>query len=329
MSIINTYSAIIVAIIGLLGTFLPILYNSNLNGTDGKGPLIAFSKYIDRENATLLNLNVKNIGNAIATNMSLYINSPISSKSSAIISNLTNIFSPTEIKYNNKTINIGETLAINNSNLKLDVPKLIHGEGSDISLQMSLLYNHYLSRYNTNIDIIAIYDQGSSKTHLAPYLTANELFKQFWDTYFSGWLGTIYLILFLIFYIILIYYFGVKRRRKKYFEKLVNNLIAIRDTLYLDRKSNKKIDFSLGKNQLLLEKLDSKSLSKIKLRKGYERILDIEDFIHLNDLYMKIHQRNLLLQNTKTDETELEGINSKLLKKLDEILLKINWKKYL
>ena len=44
---------------------------------------------------------------------------------------------------------------------------------------------------------------------------------------------------------------------------------------------------------------------------------------------MKIHQRNLLLQNTKTDETELEGINSKLIKKLDEILLKFNWKKYL
>ncbi|MGB9167414.1 MAG: hypothetical protein WCB31_00635 [Nitrososphaeraceae archaeon] len=49
---------------------------------------------------------------------------------------------------------------------------------------------------------------------------------------------------------------------------------------------------------------------------------------------MKVQHRNLLLQNTKTNETEqnefdVEEINSELIKILDDILLKIDWKKYL
>ncbi|MGB9167415.1 MAG: hypothetical protein WCB31_00640 [Nitrososphaeraceae archaeon] len=68
---------------------------------------------------------------------------------------------------------------------------MIHGEGSDISLKISLLYGSYNLKDNTNIDIIAIYDQGSSKTHLQPIVPISVILNQFWDTYFSGGLNNI------------------------------------------------------------------------------------------------------------------------------------------
>ena len=83
MSIINTYSSIIVAVIGFGGALIPILYSSNLSINNSA--LVDISTDNQVADNEVENITIKNIGNTIVTNISIYINT------SSIISNLTNL----------------------------------------------------------------------------------------------------------------------------------------------------------------------------------------------------------------------------------------------
>ena len=64
----------------------------------------------------------------------------------------------------------------------------------------------------------------------------------------------------------------------------------------------------------------------------YFRRLDIKDFILLDEFNTLFKKRDELLKSNdklKIDKDELKQINEQLLNSLNEILIKINWKRYL
>lgn len=311
MSKLSLLTPIIVALIGIIGTLMPSFIN-NLSSQKDNTPNIE----IDVDNIGYeKKIDVSNIGNGPATNMALFIDA-----SPQTISTLTNIISTSDILFNNKSIETGKPIEINNTNVKLRTSNFIHGKGSIISLAVSLEKNGFQTYISPNIIVRSIYDQGSS-SNIFQDITVQS----------PPW----------VFYYILIYlpvigymfYYVAITRKKGYFKKIIESLLAIRHTLKSDFQTEKIFeDVWNTKGITLVDKYYAKIKGGWNLER-FRKSMNIRDYILLDDFFTLLGKRNFLLQSNLTDiskreDITLKEINEQILDSINKILIKIQWKKY-
>ena len=333
MSYLASLVPIMVAFIGVIGTIAPYLIDKYFTNNEDN-PLLNFKTDIGDYSIII---NLTNHGKQPATNMNLYMDVfPFN------ISNITNIFSTTDIYYNNSLLDIGEFAQIGNTNTKLNIPKFIQGEGSFILL--IIFFPEYIYNTNLKFSLMSVFDQGSVRKDLTSINQPNILIlASISNQIFTFTQYVLYLVLlyFALAYVYLIYR-GTIGKRKIYFKLLLDRLLKIRRLLQFYIQTIE--DF-----QNVFDKTVSKSKSShrsanlyVKLRNllyykegptlDYFRKFEIKDFILLDEFNTLLEKRNKLLESNdklKVDKSKLKQINENLLSSLNEVLIKVNWKKYL
>lgn len=126
---------IITAIIAIIGSFVPIFFGPIANFIFTK-PFVIFEYSNVESNKPIKNVTIQNFGQGPAHNITLFVES-----SKGKIMNLVNMFSTSDILYNNNTIDINQKLLINKTVLELEIPKLTQGFGSQVNFQLELEKN--------------------------------------------------------------------------------------------------------------------------------------------------------------------------------------------
>lgn len=298
---------IIVAVIGIIGTIIPALIENKLLQSE-KEPLIMINNDKNfSENSVMIDLH--NTGKIPATNISLFIETfPFT------ILNLTNVFSTSNIFVGLNQLENNDIILVNKSYIQLQIPKLIQGPGSIISLK--IFTNQNIEYSNLAMMLRIIYDQGSSSMGLgllpvSQQKTYPELLSKFVQEF-----SAIYSIFYIFLIGFLVYYFGIKLK-KRYLKKIIEGTIEIRRILNLDIHSS-----------LIFKKFP-------KRNNKFMKTVDIKDYILLDDFFTILEQHNILLQSARTPNKseignyELIKLNNKLLKIANKILNEINWKQYI
>ena len=191
---------------------------------------------------------------------------------------------------------------------------------------------HNLDLINDVVNIITIYDQGSSELR---DFSGNSFYS------FNNPLLIIYVRL----YPVILVYFLYNRRirlRKKSFNQIVDNLISIRNTLKVSISNDAILESAwdkLTKGRSFVdiirsnESNDERNVQEERRRHlKFLRRLDIKDYVMLNDFYILLEKRNNLLntkfENDNFPDIQLKELNKKLLHSANEILTNIDWNKY-
>ena len=328
MSSLTLFVPIIVALIGVLGTIAPYLIDKTLS-TNLNDPLLNFKTEIGDYS---LIINLTNYGKQPATNMNLFMDvSPFN------ISNITNIFSTTDIYYNKSLFDTGEIVQIDNTITKLNIPNFIQGEGTFISLK--IFFQEYIYNTNLKLSLRSVFDQGSVRTDVNSINQPNtSILATISNQIFTFALYVLYIVLLYFgLTIVSLFYFRTILKRKIHFKALFDRLLRIRRLLQFDIQTienfqnlfDKSKSFSKLKLINLKNYLDGKE--GVTLTLDYFRKFEIKDFILLDEFNTLLEKRNKLLESNdelKVDKGELKQINEKLLSSLNEILIKVNWKKY-
>jgi hypothetical protein len=320
MSNLSIITPIIVAFIGIIGTITPYLIDKIFPQNDT--PIIdhqIFPKPFENS----ISINLTNHGKEPATNMSLFIDA-----SPSIILSLSNIFSTSDIYFNNTLLDIGEILPINNTITKIKIPVFIQGGGSFISLKIT--FKEPLLNSNFRMSLISIYNQGSIKTDIDSLTASNSKQNQFVNIIENYWY--FYILFYPILLMIILRYYNKRKKGKAFFKGFIYNVLIIREILNLDIKTHAifRNPWNIAKIEYLDESNNKLNLEIINLEL-FQKFLDIKDYLLLSKCFTIFKKRNLLLKNSKnnkltTEERDLELLNKKLLRSINEILKKINWK---
>jgi hypothetical protein len=297
---------IMVAVIGVIGAILPI-YISNVIIRDDNYPDIDIQvKPVDIRSPlfTQFAINITNSGNAPATNLSAIVNAfPVN------IVNITNKFSTTDIilpQFNNTVLRPGVTQTINHSLLEIQIPKLIHGMGSIVELEV------FIDNLIGQGRVYAVYDQGSDQGEpLRPRpLSMADLFSESYER-----LGAYYVVFYVALFGLLYLYIRRRKSMKRSLTKVVKNIMEIRGALRNDR-SNKTVFPEIWYN-----------ISEEKRQDNH----NIGDYLLIDDFYSELSKRNLYLSLEKEsaiDEGKVLRHNETCLAAAEKVLKDIEWNKY-
>ena len=154
---------IIVAVIGVVGAVIPAIYVNSFQSQADPEVTISASSFSLKfaPNVRQFLIDIANAGNAPATNLSLLLRP---AGANPEIFSITNFFSTTDLilpKYNNTILEPGSSKIINDPFLEIEIPKLVHGEGSAVRLSTSVNNSGYL-----DFLVYAVYDQDSDSIYL-------------------------------------------------------------------------------------------------------------------------------------------------------------------
>jgi hypothetical protein len=292
---------IIVALIGIIGTIAPSFIDRSVSQNE-KNPVIEFEYDIDLKNSIIL--TISNKGNGPATNMSLFINTtPIS------ISNVTNLMTTSDISSNNMSLDIGKSIRVNNTNIKIQTPTFVQGSGSIISLK--LYFDTNILETNLNLTSMSIYDQGSS------YSRFSSINKPPNFDFQSNEYMVYYTFINLPIFIYFLYYLHISRK-KRYYKRIITSLLSIRHTLKLDIYTEIIFENLWNiKGVTYVDKILDKNRSELLTLENFRKSMDTKDYILLDDFFTLLNKRNFLLQSDtmtnqlKTKDDKVKELNHK------------------
>jgi len=243
------------------------------------------------------------------------------------IMSVTNLFSTEDIELdNNESLKMHEPTPIDQSFLKLKIPKLVPGDGSMIKLEMLMMdaqQNHTYYNYTVS----AVYDQGSIIGKVlkpAPPATAGQILVNFINYIVenSVLVGMEVALIPLVYFILR--WLTNKFFKRRWISQIVNGLITLRVT-FLD-ESNPSTYQPYDEYFTL-----NKFLNKFKDQ------LDIDDRILLTDLNIKLFWHSLAGEYARLKASnQLEGLklkqllrrNRKTLGLIERALRTVDWAKY-
>jgi hypothetical protein len=324
---------IIVAVIGVVGAVVPAIYVNSLQSQPDPEVTISASSFSLKfaPNVRQFLIDIANAGNAPATNLSLLFK-PVGANPE--IFSITNFFSTTDLilpKYNNTILEPGSSKTVKDSFLNIEIPKLVHGEGSVVRLSTSVNNSKYL-----DFLVYAVYDQGSDSIFLKngsfsamstePSFNFTKVTEEYSQqlqnvtgTFFSPGLAIFYVFFFGILGSIVYLYIRRRKALRRFLTKVLTNIVKIRVTLR-DEPKNKDI-FS----EVWFEMPE-------KMRQDNHHI---GDYLLINDFYSILKRRNRQLSkgidNEESDHERvitLSKLNEALLEAAENVLNKVDWNKY-
>jgi hypothetical protein len=322
---------IIVAVIGVVGAVVPAIYVNSLQSQPDPEVTISASSFSLKfaPNVRQFLIDIANAGNAPATNLSLLFK-PVGANPE--IFSITNFFNTTDLilpKYNNTILEPGSSKTVKDSFLNIEIPKLVHGEGSVVRLSTSVNNSKYL-----DFLVYAVYDQGSDSIFLKngsysamstePSFNFTKVTEEYSQqnvtgTFFSPGLAIFYVFFFGILGSIVYLYIRRRKALRRFLTKVLTNIVKIRVTLRDDPK-NKDI-FS----EVWFEMPE-------KMRQDNHHI---GDYLLINDFYSILKRRNRQLSkgidNEESDHERvitLSKLNEALLEAAENVLNKVDWNKY-
>lgn len=335
MSVSSAFIPIIVAVIGIVGTLAPVYINSSVS-TNPK--IIIQSENIDDKTKST---RILNIGNAPATNVSVFISScgfefqrfEMAVPCQLEIHNITNGYSTADVilpQFNNANLEPGVSKTVNRSLVEIQVAKLVQGFGSNILFTVSF-NNSYIEMsrigFNRNYVVTAVYDQGSESTTFEG--TSVEQLSTFSDymypliSWFQDYVAPLisfYVIFYAIFFFLLYRYIKRRKALKKFITGLVDNIMEVRGVLRNNRT-----------NMDILSEPWFKKPADMKRR----AIKKLTDYLIIDDFYSELRKRNLYLSKNKDNEESgiskrdtISKLNVALLTSAENTLNKVDWDKY-
>jgi hypothetical protein len=334
---------ILVAVIGLAGLLIPILYQSYSSFFLEK-PFLDIN--IKPMNDTA-EIKIKNIGLSSADNIVLFI------YSEEIIKSVINTLSTVDIslidvdKNISKVLNLNEPEPVNDRFVKLEIPELQQGGGSFVTL-MTIGNETLIPKNNeSNYQVYATFKQGSIRGELEKNLLNKQISAII--NFLADIGSNLYFIIsyFVVYFLFLLPY-GFHRNRIRKFQKHIDNIIddiirfiyfykdepfdystwnnlikkktievprdIIRQDSIAELKRNK---FEREYEELQREYKDIRTKAELKrkeLKREYEELqreykdirnmLSVKDFSLIYKFYNKIQNRNSLYEKYKTDSDE-------------------------
>jgi hypothetical protein len=313
----STAVPIIVAVIVAAGAAIPPLYSGIRESREPDVFIVIRGK---SPNITESTVSIANRGTEPASNLSLIISAPKD------IVNITNLFSTADVilpLFDNTVLEPGSTQAINHSMLKIQIPKLIQGTGSNITLEP------FFNR-SESITTNAVFDQGS----VQEILCCNDTDSRFnatrntpsvisafygWVKQFSGYF-VFYLAYGAVFGIPIFIWLYSRKRLKRDMKYVLDSILDTRSVLRDYGSKDNDIDGSY-----------------LKFASNRDRIKNISDILLLDDFYSALYKRNLYLHETYRGErgesdlsraNTLSKHNEALLAAAENALNKVDWNKY-
>lgn len=327
---------IIVAVIGLSGILIPILYQS-YNSFFLEKPFLDIT--IKPKNDTA-EIKIKNIGFSYANNIELFI------YSEEIINRIINTFSTVDVslidlhKNITKVLNLNESVPVNDRFLKLEIPELKQGGGSFVTL-MTIGNETLIPKDNEDkYQVYATFKQGSIRGELEKNLLNKQISAM--SNFLTDIASNLYFLIpfYVIYILFFIPYFVYYRKRIHKFHKHIDNIID--DVI---RFINFYKDEAFELTNTFKEVINGNTFGLSKYREGVEverEYKDIRNMLSVKDLSLihkfnnKIQNRNSLYEKYKTDSYEdkentkkqIKMANDDCVKYANKILKEVSWSDY-
>lgn len=326
MPISSTFVPVIVAVIGIVGTLAPVYINNSIS-TDPKIVIQSTPGRSFMDNNTM-STAIINVGNAPATNLSLFLSScgfDSVRPCEYMIHNITNGYSTADIvipQFNNTSLEPGVPLTINRSLVEVQVAKLVQGSGSIINLMSSINNSYGLPVF----EIYAVYDQGSIQQSYRRPLTFVESLPDyvvFMRNYYNEIIAPLfsfYVIFYAVFFVLLYRYIKRRKALKKLITGLTDNIMEVRGVLRNDLT-----------NKDIIPETWFKKPNDMRRR----AIKKLTDYLLIDDFYSELRKRNLYLSKNKDKEESglsrgyaISKLNEALLTSAENALNRVDWDNY-
>jgi hypothetical protein len=330
---------IIVAIVPLIGVFGPVLISNYIESLNTPSVDIVIKPDISDHTKTLI--EVSNDGLVSATNLSLAVESPENITSVTKKSGAADVLL-TQLPNNNQKLKLGmpQNLPISVSSLELEIPRLAHGDGSLIELEIS--NNKSL---NSPYTPVATFDQGSSVGKTEEEYYASEASEGLCGMleYIGGF--SFFLFYYLTFFAFLFYYlfrWSYRRTNKLRFKDFIalirEQIMTIHSTINMDPKTQHDFDDFIQtwrQKSLPTAKVQKRSLYDLiqaRKQKSYtiKKIIDykeMKDYVIIENLYAKLLKRISYIKKY-SDLEDIKRYNNESLRFVEKALLDINWNKH-
>jgi hypothetical protein len=336
---------IIVAVIGVVGTIVPIYTTSSTAELVTRVSLLP-----EHDNKSYFVL-ITNRGDVPATNISITIRSCLALLPCEFkIHTITNGFSNAKLflPQSNKTLEPGKTETVNQSIIEIQTAKLVHGQGSAIRL------SGITNSSENDFIVSTLSDQGSARlievNPQNPYTSGDYATFPKYVQEFIKWYNNhpmtsgdihipLYLIeliqwfdenvaplayFFLVFYsllfVIILVYFMRRKANKKFLTTATNNIMEVRRTLLKDHTYKDKL---------------SDAWSNVPVSARRRIIKDMANYLLIDDFYSQLEGRNQYLEkNMDKEKSDLSRANAlskhneAVLAAAENALNKVNWNKY-
>jgi hypothetical protein len=299
-----------VAIIGVTATVIPVMISSIASQITNV-PAVEI-EIVPREDNRGAEITLTNNGSAPATNLTIFVIAPEN------ITNATENFST-----------VG-SLSINSSGARLEagVPKLVHGSGSIVKLDISTGQNQSSGAYI----VYVTYDQGSNmRKYPTSYSAdlANGLANgahRFFELLFNP-IGFVSLLAAALMYTFFFLRYARHKRRKALarmaIQQIIEDITEVRRVLSDGNESTEELLFHEK------ESPEARRNRAIAFRYMIPHIRkeNPDDFMIIDDFYRKVRERN---QNVSKDlhPTKLQAFNNDCLEQAKIAWKKIDWDKY-
>jgi hypothetical protein len=331
---------IIVALVPLTGVFGPILISNYIQSLNKPSVDIVIKRNNADNTKTIIELS--NDGLVSATNLSLAVESPEIITSVTKKSGAADVILP-QLPKNNQKLKLGMPEYLTGppvSFLELEIPRLAHGPGSLIELE--ILNNKSTSYPYTSV---ATFDQGSSE---GSYLPASERLGEMFSFTGGSYFSSLLFIYYIIFGTILFYYMFRRSRKRVNKERFKDFISLIRDqimtvhsTIKMDPMTQHDFDDFIQtwrQKSVPIATISKKTLYdfiQVRRQKNYSHIIkkiidymDMKDYIIIENLYAKLLKRISYIKK-HSDPKDIKRYNNDSLKLVEKTLKNINWKKYL
>jgi hypothetical protein len=353
---------IVVAVIGVVGTFVPI-YINNPTSTAEISTRVSLRPTLEHNVLSYL-IDIRNQGNAPATNLSIFVRIcslpppfdiiPCEAK----IYNITNGYSTTELllPQSNKTLEPLETEPVNQPLVKVRTSELAQGPGSQVRLFGF-----------TNIPpggfvVTVISDQGGNYRDYriggtqAPYqhglyaslpIYVQNIIKWYndeigirfgfgiidipeyvrdliqWFDVNVAPLAVFFIVFYTVLFVILYLYFRRRKAVRKVLTKVIENAIEVRRALQVSHTSKENFAEAW------------ETWNQVPINKRRKAIRDISDYLVVDDFYSELKEWIKFTSHSKDEKVSelsksnaLAKHNEAVLTAAENVLNKVDWNKY-
>jgi hypothetical protein len=294
---------IAVAFIGVIGAITPVLINASSippsNNPRVEIEMDDIGNVSSSNTPQPVDITLTNTGFAPATNVTLIVDAPSNIENSS--------------KYVLNTTKV-DPIEIEDKRLEAYIPKLVHGSGSIVKLNVFLSEPTDIPAPYT---AYVTYDQGSNSME---YFSARRFTSQEALTTFTNQWLSFYASYYALFFALLLIFLIIRRnrtRRKRFMLNIIENITGIRRAL----RDNNKITIVFNNIWRGPPPYKKKEVQDYIQKNG------VQDYVILDDFYAKLDERNRILSGKASDD-ELIKLNKDLSLLSDNALENIDWGKY-
>lgn len=212
--------------------------------------------------------------------------------------------------------------------LRINIPKLVHGEGSLTKLE---ILNNGSGTHYDNYAGVVIYDQGSSLAGLIAKPTSTSSLQSQVNMLYLKWNNILLLPYIGIFFWLFLWLFWYRRRqrRSRFMIQIKDSILSIYHSLNESPMSDITFDKFIEQwNRKVIYGKKYTSYNKYIITstfvEGLNKHISPKDYIHIDKLYTKLRNRK---PNLTGDE--LKTYNNDCARLAENALTRIPWKNYI